>query len=221
MSVFDIQLFIEHLKKGAALAGNSLETHQIDQMTAHARELMVWNRKTNLTAITDPQGVAEKHFIDSIVVNQFFAGENLILDMGTGGGFPAIPLKILNPDIQIVMVDSVRKKVNFLNHVVRSLELNEIEAIHGRVEDLAKDSLHANGYDAVMARGFAGLEKFAGLAIPFLKPGAKIYALKGKQAQEEITPYLEAQFDITREYYQLPFEKSDRYMICMTPKTVQ
>ncbi len=133
--------------------------------------------------------------------------------MGTGGGFPSIPLKILNPSTHFCLVDASRKKVNFLKHVIRTLKLDNINAMHSRVEDLALDDAYAKSFDAVISRGFSGLEKFVGLALPLLKPGGKIYALKGKQAEEEITPALRSRFEIRIDHYQLPFEKSDRYMI--------
>ena len=135
------------------------------------------------------------------------------MDMGTGGGFPSIPLKVLNPFACFCLVDASRKKVTFLKHVIRTLKLENINAIHSRVEDLALDDAYAENFDAVMSRGFAGLEKFVDLALPLLRPGGKIYALKGKKAEEEITPALKSRFEIRIDHYQLPFEKSDRYMI--------
>ena len=148
----------------------------------------------------------------------FLGEESRIMDMGSGGGFPAIPLKILVPSMSFTMVDSVRKKVSFMNHVVRLLRLDDIRAVHGRVEDLAKMPDHANAYDAVISRGFTELTAFADLALPMLAQGGRIYALKGKLALDEVTPALRDRFHVTCDHYRLPFEKSDRYLIKLAPK---
>jgi 16S rRNA (guanine527-N7)-methyltransferase len=215
--------FCLRLKQGSKKINIHITQDQIALMAAHANELIKWNKKINLTAIVDPLAMAEKHFIDAIAVQPFLNQadrnqadrnqEKKIMDMGTGGGFPSLPLKILSPSIQFTLVDSSRKKVNFLKHVIRTLGLDNIDAIHSRVEDLAFDDSHAKSFDAVMSRGFAGLEKFVGLALPLLKPGGKIYALKGKQAEEEVTPALRSRFEIRIDHYLLPFERSDRYMV--------
>jgi len=218
-----MQGFCDRLKQGSKKINIHLSDEQISLMAAHANELLLWNKKINLTAIVDPLAMAEKHFIDAIAVQSFLYREDMnpegmnkgkrIMDMGTGGGFPSIPIKILSPAIHFCLVDASRKKVTFLKHVIRTLKLENINAIHSRVEDLALDDAYTKGFDAVISRGFASLEKFVGLALPLLKPGGMIYALKGKKAEEEITPVLKSRFEIRIDHYQLPFEKSDRYMI--------
>lgn len=218
---FPMKGFCDRLRLGSEKIAVAISDEQISLMAAHAIELIQWNKKINLTAIVDPLTMAEKHFIDAMAVQPFLGKENRLMDMGTGGGFPSIPLKILNPSLQFVLVDSSRKKVTFLKHVIRVLGLKDIDAIHSRVEDLAHDDIHSQTYDAVMSRAFTALEKFAGLALPLLKQGGTIYALKGKQAPDEITPALIAQFEIRTDHYQLPFEKSDRYMIQLSEKTIK
>lgn len=212
---FDLQAFSDLLQKGASLSGNRLAPEQIALMSGHAKALSLWNKKINLTAIRDTRSMAEKHFIDTVCICPFLRNEFRIMDMGTGGGFPAIPLKVLNPDMTMTMVDSVRKKVNFLNHVVRTLKLENIWAVHTRVEELAEHPDHSQTYDAVVSRGFADLDKFVSLAVPMLKPGGRIYALKGGNAQKEISAALQAQFDIAIHHYRLPFSGADRYLISM------
>lgn len=214
----EFQGFANRLKQGCKQINIQISESQIALMAAHAGELLLWNKKINLTAITDPLAMAEKHFIDAIAVHPFLGREKKIMDMGTGGGFPAIPLKILHPEIHFVLVDSSRKKVSFLKHLIRSLKLNQIDAIHSRVEDLAQDPFHPKAYDAVISRAFTGLEQFVGLAVPLIKPGGKIYALKGKQAEAEITPALRSGFEIKMDHYSLPFEKSDRYVIQLSSR---
>ena len=187
-------------------------------MTTHAKELMAWNKKINLTAIKDPLKIAEKHFIDSIAVVSSFENEECLIDMGSGGGFPGIPIKIMKPSLKVVLLDSSRKKVNFLKHVIRTLHLENIEAFHSRVEDLHENEAYKNKFDAVISRAFTELSGFVGLACPFLSEAGTIYAMKGKHADQEITPAILKKFDLKTDHYQLPFEKSDRLLIKLSVK---
>ena len=207
--------FSQYLKQGADALGIGLSPDQTDLLAAHAQELQLWNAKMNLTAIKDIRLVAYKHFVDALAAAQFLDRPSRIMDIGSGAGFPAVPMKVLCPDLDVTMVDAVRKKVSFLNHVVRTLKLDNTRAVHARVEELAKDSGYFHMYDAVTARGFADLEKLVDLAGSMLAPGGRIYALKGDHALEEITPELETQFEITHEYYTLPFVEAQRVVVIL------
>jgi len=160
--------FCHCLEKGADLLGLNLSPDQTALLVAHARELQLWNAKMNLTAITDIRLVAYKHFVDALAAARFLDRPSRIMDIGSGAGFPAIPMKVFYPDLDVTMVDAVRKKVSFLNHVVRTLKLDKISALHARVEDLAGDPGHFQMYDAVTARGFADLGKLATPAAGFM-----------------------------------------------------
>lgn len=207
--------FCHCLEKGADLLGLNLSPDQTALLAAHARELQLWNAKMNLTAITDIRLVAYKHFVDALAAARFLDRPSRIMDIGSGAGFPAIPMKVFYPDLDVTMVDAVRKKVSFLNHVVRTLKLDKISALHARVEDLAGDPGHFQMYDAVTARGFADLGKLARLAFPMLGPRGRIYALKGAHALEEITPELERRFHITHKAYTLPFVDDQRFVVIL------
>jgi len=207
--------FCRCLEKGIDVLGLSLSPDQTGLLAAHAGQLQLWNAKMNLTAITDIRLVAYKHFVDALAAARFLERPARIMDLGSGAGFPAVPMKILYPNLDVTMVDAVRKKVSFLNHVVRTLKLDNIRAVHARVEDLAKDSGHFQMYDTVTARGFADLGKLAGLAGPMLAPGGRIYALKGAHALEEITPELEKRFHITQKSYTLPFVDAQRVVVIL------
>lgn len=207
--------FCHCLEKGADLLGLNLSPDQTALLAAHARELQLWNAKMNLTAITDIRLVAYKHFVDALAAARFLDRPSRIMDIGSGAGFPAIPMKVFYPDLDVTMVDAVRKKVSFLNHVVRTLKLDKISALHARVEDLAGDPGHFQMYDAVTARGFADLGKLARLAFPMLGPRGRIYALKGAHALEEITPELERRFHITHKPYTLPFVDDQRFVVIL------
>ncbi len=182
-------------------------------MSIHANELIKWNKRINLTAIKDPLKVAEKHFIDSIAATAYLKNENTLVDVGSGGGFPGIPIKIMNPSLSIVLIDSSQKKVNFLKHIIRTLNLKDIEAIHSRIEDLHENKNYKNQFDAVISRAFTQLENFVSLALPLIKDKGTLYAMKGKNAEMEITSKMVKQYYIHSNHYQLPLEQSDRYII--------
>jgi 16S rRNA (guanine527-N7)-methyltransferase len=178
------------------------------QFSVHASELIRWNRKINLTAITDPRDIAIKHFLDSLAPSKFIPEEVRVLDMGSGGGFPGIPLKILKPSLSVLMIDGVRKKVNFLKHVLRSLKLEHIEALQIRAENLSKDPEFANSFDVIISRALSDLTPFVKNALPLLAPQGKIMAMKGNVDPEELnavranTP--QDLYSLKIEYYRLP-----------------
>ncbi|MBC2704496.1 16S rRNA (guanine(527)-N(7))-methyltransferase RsmG [Desulfobacula sp.] len=213
LSEQSIREFENYLKNGSNNLGIKVSDHQAELMTLHAKELAAWNKKINLTAIKDPLKIAEKHFIDSIAAVPFLGNEKCLMDMGSGGGFPGIPIKIMRPSLNVVLIDSSRKKVNFLKHVIRMLHLENIEALHSRVEDLHENKAYENKFDAVISRAFTELSGFVELAVPLLNKKGTIYAMKGKHGRKEITPAILKDFDLKTDHYQLPFEKSDRYMI--------
>jgi len=210
--------FKQHLEKGLKYLGIKAFDHQIDMMAVHARELMVWNKKINLTAIKDPLKIAEKHFLDSIASISLFENKKNLIDLGAGGGFPGIPIKIMNPLLKIVLIDASRKKINFLKHLIRLLHLDNIEAVHSRVEDLHGKEAYKKKFDVVISRAFTGLSGFAGLALPFLENEGRIYAMKGRNWNREITPELLKKFNLKTLHYRLPFEKSDRYVLKLSAK---
>ncbi|MDA3791468.1 MAG: 16S rRNA (guanine(527)-N(7))-methyltransferase RsmG [Desulfobacula sp.] len=213
-----MQEFKQRIKLGSKSLNISVLDHQADMMILHAKELMAWNKKINLTAIKEPLLIAEKHFIDSIAAASFLGKETCLMDMGSGGGFPGIPIKIMKSSLKVVLIDSSRKKVNFLKHIIRILHLENIDAIHARVEDLHENEKYKNKFDAVISRAFNELSSFIALSSPFLSNKGVIYAMKGKHADQEITPAILEKFDLQTNHYQLPFEKSDRYMIKLSVK---
>jgi 16S rRNA (guanine527-N7)-methyltransferase len=181
----------ESLKRLAHNAAIDVNDESIALLRQFAAELLAWNEKTNLTAITAPAEVAEKHMLDSLIPGKFIqsafpAGELTLLDIGSGGGFPGIPLKIFMPEMRVTMVDSVRKKINFLKYAILALKLDGIDAIHARVEDLARQAAFAGGFDVVISRAFTALDRFVILAVPFIKPGGIIIAMKGKEIKKEL-----------------------------------
>ena len=214
-----IKKFKHHLEKSLKTINITLSEFQMDRMAGHASELITWNQKFNLTAIKDPFEVAEKYFFDSIAATLFLGQEKSLVDIGSGGGFPGIPLKIMNPSLKMIMIDASRKKVNFLKHVIRMLKLENIDAVHARVENLKTDEAFLKCHDGVISRAFTELERFVGLSLPLLNQTGRIYAMKGKHLEMEMTPFLSDRFEYKTGHYLLPFEKADRYVIRLTKKT--
>ena len=183
--------WLETLQRFAISADIHLEDEALGLLGKFAAELMAWNEKTNLTAITNPVEVAEKHILDSLIPGKYIqsvlpAGEISLLDIGSGGGFPGMPLKIFMPHLCVTLVDSVRKKVNFLKYAIRTLTLDGIDAVHTRVEDLARQKNFAGRFDVVISRAFTALDRFLVLGTPFLKPDGMIIAMKGKEVRKEV-----------------------------------
>ena len=180
------------------MSPSELLARQLEQMNIHLSregiealisfmdELLRWNRRINLTAITDPQAAVEKHLVDSLTLLPLLQGDERALDLGSGGGFPCIPLKIALPRLRIVSVDSVQKKIVFQRHVARLLGLDHFEAVHGRAEDLPQIPHYAAGFDAVLSRAFSSLPSFGALAKPCLAPGGRIVAMKGAGGEREL-----------------------------------
>lgn len=150
------------------------------------QELLRWNRTHNLTAITDPLEVREKHLVDSLTLLPHLGAARRLLDLGSGPGFPALPLKIVRPDLDIVSVDAVGKKIMFQRHVVRTLKLEGFTAIHGRAEDLSKDPRYRAGFDTITARALGSLPLLVQLAAPCLAPGGRLIAMKGAEGMAEL-----------------------------------
>lgn len=155
-------------------------------------ELLRWNRRINLTAITDPAEGIEKHLVDSLTLLPFLEPGERLLDLGSGGGFPGLPLKIVRPDLEVVSVDAVGKKISFQRHVARHLNLSGFTALHCRAEDLPLRSECRQGFDLVVSRAFADIGVFATLARPLLRSTGRIMAMKGPEGRKELAAAHEA-----------------------------
>ncbi|MCC9702661.1 16S rRNA (guanine(527)-N(7))-methyltransferase RsmG [Streptococcus agalactiae] len=175
------QVLIEH--------GITLTDKQKKQFETYFKLLVEWNEKINLTAITDKEEVYLKHFYDSIapILQGYIDNSPLsILDIGAGAGFPSIPMKILYPEIDITIIDSLNKRINFLNILANELELSGVHFFHGRAEDFGQDKVFRAKFDIVTARAVARMQVLAELTIPFLKVNGRLIALKAAAAEEEL-----------------------------------
>ena len=171
---------------GARKLGILIDEGITAPFAVHASELLTWNRKINLTAITNPRDIAIKHFLDSVAPAGFIPARARLLDIGSGGGFPGIPLKLLKPSISVLLIDGVRKKVNFLKHVLRTLYLENIEALQIRAEDLLKDPEYANSFDVIISRALSDVTPFVKSALPLLAKQGTIIAMKGEVDLKEL-----------------------------------
>lgn len=167
------------LIRGAAQMGIAVTPSQAIQMARHAQALLEWNRKINLTAITDPEQVGIKHFIDAIIPMMHIPEQGELLDLGTGGGFPGIPLKVMRPHQPMTLIDASRKKINFVKHVLRQLALPKIEALQSRVEALGQQAVHQGRFQIIVSRAFADLDQIARAAGALLAPNGKIFVYQG------------------------------------------
>ncbi len=165
---------------GARNLGIEVHESVAAAFSTHALELVKWSRKINLTSITQPREIAVKHFVDSLAPAQFIPQDARLLDIGSGGGFPGIPLKILKPSLSVLLIDGVRKKANFLKHVLRILKLKHIEAHQFRAEKLHENPAFLNSFDIVISRALSSLELFVKMAMPLLAVGGAIIAMKGE-----------------------------------------
>lgn len=159
-----------------------------DKFIKYKDMIIEWNKKINLTAITDENEIIKKHFIDCINIFKFIPlkGAKNVIDIGTGAGFPGIPMKIVKDDLNITLLDSLNKRINFLNAVIDELELTNINTIHGRAEDYARKQEYREKADAVVSRAVANLTVLSELCIPYVKVGGYFIAMKGPAVVDEI-----------------------------------
>lgn len=176
------------LKEDALTFGIELNEEQLYQFIKYYELLVEWNSFMNLTAITEFEDVCTKHFIDSISLCKAVdcTKEYHVIDIGTGAGFPGIPLKIVFPNLRITLLDSLGKRVNFLNTVITELGLQEIEAIHGRAEDFAKTGVLRETFDICVSRAVANLSILSEYCLPYVKIGGYFISYKSEKVTEEI-----------------------------------
>lgn len=200
--------------------GLDLSERQWDQYEVYYRELVSWNEKMNLTAITDRDQVFIKHFYDSVSLSFFHPMNqvNNMADIGSGAGFPSIPLKIMFPHLQITIVDSLQKRIGFLQALLGELDVDEVSCIHGRAEEVARLPEHRDRYDLVTARAVARLHVLSEFCLPFVKPDGYFVAMKGSDPSEEVEETAFAWKELGGKFvsddaFELPMEQSGRHFI--------
>jgi 16S rRNA (guanine527-N7)-methyltransferase len=181
------EALIKTLSDGAAAIGVRLGTEELDLFAAYHREILLWNRRINLVSERSSQEIAFRHFLDSLTPAPFLdRPDGALIDLGSGGGFPGIPLRIALPGLHLSLVEASRKKSSFLAHVVRTLRLDGVQVIRERVEGLTAGEALAGRFDTLISRAAFKLPDLIRTASFFLKPGGQLIAMKGPDPQEEM-----------------------------------
>ena len=206
-----------------------LSEKQLEQFRIYYEMLVEKNKVMNLTGITEWEEVLEKHFLDSIsLIRVYNPRQNIsVIDMGTGAGFPGVPLKIAFPELRVTLADSLNKRVLFLQEVIDTLELKDIEAIHGRAEDLARDKRYREQYDLSVSRAVANLSTLTEYCLPFVKIGGQFVSYKSGEVDAEVAESKSAVFLLggkVKEVVKFELGESGRSFIVIdkvngTPKT--
>lgn len=179
--------FLEFMKEECEKNNIQISNEEIEKLYIYMKEILEWNEKVNVTAIKDEKEFIVKHFIDSLTIEKYISNGEKVLDIGTGAGFPGIPIKITKNKSHVDLVDSVNKKLNVIRDIIPKIKVEDIECIHTRAEDLAKNVKYRESYDVVTSRAVANLTTLVEYMLPFAKVGGKIICMKGPNVEEELT----------------------------------
>ncbi|MBP7176355.1 MAG: 16S rRNA (guanine(527)-N(7))-methyltransferase RsmG [Thermoclostridium sp.] len=209
----------ELLKSGASCFGVHMNEQQVYAFSRYHEQLIDWNERINLTAITEERDVVIKHFIDSVSILRYLPeGTETVIDVGTGAGFPGIPMKIVQSSLKVTLLDSLEKRVRFLETVIMENQLSGMQAIHGRAEDFAREKSHRECYDVGVARAVASLPVLCEYILPFVRIGGVFIAMKGSEVQNELEQSGKAISILGGtvkkvEHFTLPFDPMERHII--------
>lgn len=178
--------FIDDLINKAKQISVEITEKEANMFYEYDKLLLDWNEKINLTAITDEREIILKHFIDSLTINRYIENAENVMDIGTGAGFPGVPLKIVNENKRFILVDALNKRVNFLEEIKKVLNLKNLDLIHSRSEDLAKNLMYRENIDVVTSRAVANLRVLVEYMLPFIKLNGLCICMKGPNSKEEI-----------------------------------
>ncbi len=221
----NLEEFSEEFIKQAQEINIEIDINKIEKFYLYMNLLLEWNEKINLTAITNPKEVIIKHFIDSITISRYIKNNSKVIDVGTGAGFPGIPIKIFNETLNLTLLDSLNKRTIFLKEVIEKLNLKNVEIIHGRAEDYAQNSMYRENYDYAVSRAVAPLNILLEYLVPYTKVNGKVIAMKGINVDDEIKKSntalnkLEAKIEKKEEII-LPESCGNRYIIIINKNNI-
>ncbi len=178
--------FLKELEKEAKLININLDKTQLNKFFIYMQLLLEWNAKINLTAITEEKEIIQKHFIDSLTINKYINDNMSIIDVGTGAGFPGIPIKIVRDSIKVSLLDALNKRLLFLQDVIQKIELKDIQTIHFRAEEVGKNPIYREKYDIATSRAVAPLNTLVEYLLPLVKLNGKCICMKGNNVKEEM-----------------------------------
>ena len=208
MDIKQTASFCSLLKKAVSNINLCVKDGEAGLFHEYTKELLEWNKKVNLTAITGPEDIIVKHFVDSLSALKFLFPSCRLADIGSGAGFPGIPLKIMDPSIEMVLIESIGKKASFLDYIIKRLELNKITVYNGRVETFRPDTL----FDFVLSRAFSSLSACVELSLPLLKKEGHVVALRGREGLKEARE-LKGCRPVCVESLSLPFKRGKRTIV--------
>lgn len=211
------------LRKQAAYCDIGLTDKTVALLGAFASELIAWNQKVNLTAITDPVEVIEKHLLDSLMPAYYLSENASVLDIGTGGGLPGIPLKIFMPSLRITLIDRSRKKISFVSYMIRHLGLVSAQARQTRAEELAGMTPYQQAFDVVICRAVTSIEKFMMIGTSFINKDGVMIAMKGPESSQELNEFVAGaqNADIRIIPYRLPISGAARTLVLIRPHKIR
>lgn len=204
--------------------GLSLESPELERLSRFSHELVRWNRKVNLTRIEAPRDIAIKHILDSLTPCRWIRTAASLLDLGSGAGFPGIPLKILRPDLSVLLVDASRKRVHFLKHVLRALELDGISAVQARADVLSSSDAYRGRFDVVISRAFSDIGTLYDFSIPLQTRSGILIAMKSVASDAELANWQDrvrakgVVCDVRVEALTLPFSNDPRRLIIVSTR---
>lgn len=210
--------FFEKIKTYAREIEILLDEEQVYQFYHYMQLLLAWNEKINLTAIVEPEEIILKHFIDSMTIAKYINKNTKLIDVGTGAGFPGIPLKIIRKDIEITLLDSLNKRIVFLQEVKQQLNLSKIDAVHSRIEEFGRNKKYREAFDYATSRAVANLSTLSEYLIPMVKLNGVCICMKGPNIQEEVKQSQKAIFILGGnvekiDSFQLPKSNMDRNVV--------
>jgi len=212
--------FVDRVEEGARSMKIHVDRPHTTRFALHAKELLEWNRFANLTAITDLREIAEKHFLDTLPLVPLIPPGSQVLDIGSGGGFPGVPLKVMRPNLHVSLIEGSRKKAHFLKHLIRTLALQDIEARHIRAEELAEEiQAETRRYGVIVSKAVSKLHRFLDQALPLLCRPGMVIAMKGASVEDEIERAVSRikseALSLENKEYRLPFLGIKRHLIIL------